>query len=228
MADIYVKWTGEWPRRCKGRWIFEVDGKDYRYLLPFVNDDGDDQPADTDGIFDRWNIDKDGESELYSENSGLDIDEWIDHNREWLEVITRDEGVWDDIFFAFQKEDWRFHDCGGCVYAREDHAVKDGVVNSVLDIDSDLEPYCKGCESNNFMGVNGAHYFFEFPNGYGASVIKSYGSYGWNMDLWEVALMVNGELEYINDFEWDVIGNLDDEGVNELLRKVMQYEEVNK
>jgi len=47
------------------------------------------------------------------------------------------------------------------------------------------------------------------------------------MDLWEVALMVDGELEYVNDFEWDVIGNLDDEGVNNLLRKVMQYEDVN-
>lgn len=226
--NVLVRWTGEWPRKCKGRWIFEVDGKDYRYLLPFVNDDGDDQPADTDGVFDRWDIDEEGNRELYSVNSGLDIDEWIEANIEWLEVITKDEEVWDDIFFAFQKEDWRFHECGGCVYAREDHAVKDGVVNSVLNIDTDLEPYCKGCESNDFMGVNGAHYFFEFPNGYGASVIKGYGSYGWNMDLWEVGLTVDGELEYVNDFEWDVIGNLDDDGVNELLRKVMQYEEVNK
>ena len=226
MANIYVKWTGEWPRKCKGRWEFEVDGEDCRYLLPFANDDGFDLPADTEGTYERWEMDSEGEKEWYHYEDGLDIDEWIDQNREWLETITLNEEAWDDIFFAFQGEDWRFQECGGCVCHKDTEDLKDPVINSVLDIDSDLEPYCKGCESNNWMGVNGAQYTFEFPNGYSASVTKSYGSYGWNMDLWEVALMVDGELKYLNDFEWDVIGNLDDEGVNAILKKVMNYEEV--
>lgn len=122
--DVRVEWTGTWPRKCKGRWIFEVDGKDYRYLLPFANDDGDDLPADTDGVYDCWDIDDNGERELYSYNSGLDIDEWIDANREWLEVITLDEEVWDDIFFAFQSEDWRFKECGGCMHSKIKEVAK--------------------------------------------------------------------------------------------------------
>ena len=136
-------------------------------------------------------MDSEGEKEWYHYEDGLDIDEWIDQNREWLEAITLNEEVWDDIFFAFQAEDWRFQECGGCVCHKDVEDVKDSVINPVLDIDADLEPYCKSCESNDWMGVNGSRYLFEFPNGYSASVIKSYGSYGWNMDLWEVALMVN-------------------------------------
>ena len=73
------------------------------------------------------------------------------------------------------------------------------------------------------MGIDGVEYYFSFPNGCDAHVIKSYGSYGWNMDLWEVDLYINGELAYIRDFEYDVIGNLDDRGVNELLMKIKDY-----
>ena len=73
------------------------------------------------------------------------------------------------------------------------------------------------------MGIDGVEYRFIFPNGYTATVLKCYGSYGWNMDLWEVDLYAKGELAYIYDFEYDVIGNLDDEGVNKLLLKIKDY-----
>lgn len=225
--DIRVKWTGEWPRRCKGRWIFTVDGKDYRYILPFANDGGFDLPADTFKEYECWDFDSEGEREWFAYEAGLDIDEWCYVNRDWLEVISPKEEDWDDIYLAFQEEDWRFKECGGCVYINPNLAsVK---INSVLDIDDDLVPYCVSCMSLHNHGVNGAQYKFIFPNGFGASVIKDYGSYGWNMDLWEVALLNEyGDLTYINDFEMDVIGNLDDEGVNDILRKIQKYEEVTK
>lgn len=226
--NVFVKWTGEWPRKCKGRWIFEVNGKDYRYLLPFANDDGNDQPAGTDGEYEQWGMDSEGEREWYRIHDGLDIDEWIDENRSWLEVITLNEEAWDDIFFAFQREDWRPKECGGCVSIRGVNIPHGKVLDTVLDIETDLEPYCKSCITDETMGVEGVRYMFEFPNGYSTSVIKVYGSYGWNMDLWEVGLIVDGELAYVNDFEWDVIGNLTDEDVNKLLRIVMKYKEVTK
>lgn len=223
--DVKVKWTGEWPRKCKGRWIFEVDGKDYRYLLPFANDDGFDLPADTFGEYECWDFDSEGEREWFHYENGLDIDVWCDINRDWLEVITPNEHEWDDIYFAFQAEDWRFNECGGCVYVNPQ--LKEVHLNTVLDLDDELAPYCVNCTSRETMGIEGVQYKFIFPNGYGASVIKQYGSYGWNMDLWEVALLNEyGDLVYVNDFEWDVVGNLDDKGVNDILHKILNYEEV--
>lgn len=225
MINVNVMWTGEWPRRCKGRWIFEVDGKDYRYLLPFANDDGVDLPADTFGTYECWDMDSEGEREWYHFENGLDIEDWIDQNREWLEVITPHENEWDDIFYAFQEHDWRFKECGGCVSRRMHDAtgLKNLYMNTVLTIDDRLVEYCIGCGSKNSMGVNGVEYRFSFPNGYDAIVMKCYGSYGWNMDLWEVDLYKDGELAYVRDFEYDVVGNLDEQGVNKLLLKVMKY-----
>lgn len=228
--DVYVKWTGSWPRRCKGRWIFEVDGKDYRYLLPFANDDGYDLPADTYNTYEHWEV-IDGEEEWCKQDIGLDIEDWEDQNREWLEIISEREEDWDDIFYAFQEADWRFKSCGGCGRMRL-NGVSEHKTGSFLDIglniDDEVRQYCTGKESRNQMGITGVQYHFRFPNGYGASVIKCYGSYGWNMNLWEVGLVIEDDLIYVNDFEWDVIGNLDDDGVNALLHKVINYEAVTK
>lgn len=222
MIDVNVTWTGEWPRKCRGRWIFEVDGKDYRYLLPFANDDGFDLPADTYGEHECWNMDDEGEREWLYLTTGLDIEDWIEQNREWLSVITPHERDWDDIFYAFQQADWRFQECGGCVSARLRKA-NSVYLDTFLPIDDILLPYCRSCESRNTMGINGVIYTFKFPNRFEALAMKSYGTYGWNMDLWEVDLYLDGELTYVNDFEYDVVGNLDNEGVNKLLAKVMNY-----
>ena len=144
MINVNVVWTGEWPRKCKGRWIFEVDGKDYRYLLPFANDDGVDLPADTFGTYECWNMDSEGERLWLHTENGLDIEDWIDQNREWLEVITPHENDWDDIFYAFQNADWRFKECGGCVSARNQRKSNNIYLDTVLPMDDILTPYCKG------------------------------------------------------------------------------------
>ena len=68
-------------------------------------------------------------------------------------------------------------------------------------------------------------WIFKFENNYGASVIKHFGSYGYEEDLFELAV-----LYWINDKEWtlsyntpltdDVIGHLTNEEVIELLQQI--------
>ena len=69
----------------------------------------------------------------------------------------------------------------------------------------------------------GVEYVFHFPNGYGASVIKFFGSYGYEDDLWELALLMEKyegkwELEYTELVGFDVLGHLTDEEVNKYLK----------
>ena len=71
----------------------------------------------------------------------------------------------------------------------------------------------------------GVQYVFRFPNGYGASVIKFFGSYGYEDDLWELALLKETpegkwELEYTELVGFDVLGHLTDEKVNEYLKRI--------
>lgn len=65
-------------------------------------------------------------------------------------------------------------------------------------------------------------------NHYGASVIKHFGSYGHEADLWELAVMKlngnNGEwyLNYDTPITDDVIGELTDEEVRKLLKQIKE------
>lgn len=81
-------------------------------------------------------------------------------------------------------------------------------------------------EVNNVF--DGVQYIFEFENHYGASVIKHFGSYGHEADLWELAVMKlndkNGEwyLNYNTPITDDVIGRLTDEEVRKLLKQIKE------
>lgn len=85
----------------------------------------------------------------------------------------------------------------------------------------------------SLLGVGGIHYIFRFPNNYGASVVKGKYTYGGDADLWETALIYYYdttnyyELVYEKDFEDDVIGYLTTCQVNELLGKIMSYDDKN-
>lgn len=78
---------------------------------------------------------------------------------------------------------------------------------------------------------NGIHYIFSFDNGYQASVVKCSvgflgGSYGCEQDLWELAVLKNGELHYDNPVaKGDVRGYLTDKDVNKLLREIEQFKD---
>lgn len=75
----------------------------------------------------------------------------------------------------------------------------------------------------------GIRYKICFPKvGYGASVIKLPGSYGYENDLWELALLSdpngvgNWNLEYTKLVNNDVLGNLTDNEVNKVLKFISE------
>ena len=75
-------------------------------------------------------------------------------------------------------------------------------------------------ETNNHNG--GIQKVYKFPNGYGASVIRHKGSYGYSKGLWELAVLEGDELCYDTEITDDVIGHLNDPEVDRLLRRIQQ------
>ena len=73
-------------------------------------------------------------------------------------------------------------------------------------------------ETNKHM--DGVQKVYQFPNGYGASVIKHKGSYGYKKGLWELAVLNEGELCYDTDISNDVIGHLNDPEVDNILGQI--------
>lgn len=121
MGRVSVKWTGCYPCLCTGEWTkFIVDGKDYTNLIPF-NEDVEDgvvyyaTDAGTFGEYQGWYFNEEYLEEFYSYEDGLEENEWIQKNDYWLKKITDDYELKAEIFEAFQKEDWRSGECGGCI-----------------------------------------------------------------------------------------------------------------
>lgn len=71
---------------------------------------------------------------------------------------------------------------------------------------------------------NGVQHVFKFGNGYGASVVRFNGSYGYEAGLWEVAVVkFNGDdwrINYETPITGDVIGHLTEPDVAQLLRDI--------
>lgn len=74
-------------------------------------------------------------------------------------------------------------------------------------------------------GLPGVQALVLFSNGYGASVIKGYGSYGVDDDLYELGVIKQEEgdiwdLCYDTEITSDVLGHLSPEEVTLLLRQI--------
>lgn len=91
----------------------------------------------------------------------------------------------------------------------------------------EFEKYQVAPESIGFEEMSGENYKFVFPNGYGASVVKSIGSYGYNQGLYELAVLIKNtdddyELCYSTEITNNVLGYLTNEEVLEILRKIKE------
>jgi hypothetical protein len=72
---------------------------------------------------------------------------------------------------------------------------------------------------------DGTQKIWRFKNGFGASVVKHFGSYGFDADLWELAVLKfeeKGEwhLTYDTPITEDVIGHLKPQEVTALLKRI--------
>ncbi len=78
-------------------------------------------------------------------------------------------------------------------------------------------------ETNQMLG--GIQKIYKFENGYGASVIRHRGSYGFEEGKWEIAPW-DSQREFIGQYmlDWsdDVKGRLNDPEVDRILRLVQQ------
>ena len=77
-------------------------------------------------------------------------------------------------------------------------------------------------ETKKYMG--GVQKVYKSPNGYGASVIKHEGSYGFDKDQWELAVLKDDELCYSTGITSDVMGYLNDPQVDNILRQIANLE----
>lgn len=91
---------------------------------------------------------------------------------------------------------------------------------------------CKGYEDDLLFSEkknDGVHYVFKFDNNYGASVVKFSGTYGFGMDLWELAVIEFStcgqdyyDLVYTTPITDDVIGCNTDSEIRNLLQQIKE------
>ena len=62
----------------------------------------------------------------------------------------------------------------------------------------------------------------HFPNGYGVSVIRGSGTYGYREGLYELAILYGGDITYNTGIAEDVIGHLDEDGVSDIMAQVQE------
>ena len=72
---------------------------------------------------------------------------------------------------------------------------------------------------------DGYAYKVLFPNGYAASIVKFTGSYGNRDNLWEVAVMKDGEIRYDTEITDDVLGYLTEADVMDTCREIAAFDE---
>lgn len=89
-----------------------------------------------------------------------------------------------------------------------------------------LKENCIEYKQSTEMG--GYQYFATYPNGFGVSIIKHFGSYGANYDLWEAAVMKGGSICYDTDITYDVVGFLSDEDAVKLIQAVQRLDDNGK
>ena len=84
------------------------------------------------------------------------------------------------------------------------------------------------CQKSDHLG--GVRYEFKFANGYGASVIKNFGSYGAKSDRWELAILKGNDFASVPQiFGGDLVrGWLSDDEIEQYLEQIENLEPVKR
>lgn len=105
---VIANWSGSYPTKCVGEWTLSVGGIDYSYLIP---EDKKRTPMNTAGVYSKWYFNENWTEVFEDYEDGLEFDEWLAENP-WVQEVP---ALALDIFLAFQDEDWRYGQCGGCI-----------------------------------------------------------------------------------------------------------------
>ena len=109
---VEATWSGRYPNLCRGEWTLLIDGKNVSDKIP---KDLRNEPMNTKDIYSSWRFGIDWEVKCDNYQDGLKCEDWIKENKEWLDRITTDKCEQEDIYYAFQLNDWRYGSCGGCI-----------------------------------------------------------------------------------------------------------------
>lgn len=109
---VEATWTGAAPNLCSGRWVLKIDGKDVSRKIPLVKRH---KPMGTRGYYNSYGLDENWQTTLDNYMDGLERDEWIEENAGWLSSISEGLEVQQEIYNAFNLNDWRYGECGGCI-----------------------------------------------------------------------------------------------------------------
>lgn len=116
MKKLKVEWTGKYPCLCSGKWIIkygdlELDiPKEYKH-----------SHMNTYGEYSSWYFDENMFEQFESHIEGLNVDEWINENRNWITDMFKNKDIevtnelLSDLFYKIQECDWRYGSCGGCI-----------------------------------------------------------------------------------------------------------------
>lgn len=107
-----TRWSGSQWALCCGEWTLYHNGEEVSVEIPFGT-----SPANTYGQYWRWWFGGESgwEEQWEAYEDGLDLPDWIYENIEYLKQVTDDEDEYEYIYRAFQKNDWRYSSCGGCI-----------------------------------------------------------------------------------------------------------------
>ena len=110
MTNKYrANWSGSYPCLCSGEWTLFKNEIEIKEPIPFQNN-----PANTYGVYSEWHFDENWIEQFEDYEDGLLCTEWCKEYKDYLSKIApMDE--WDKIYYAFQENDWRHCECGGCI-----------------------------------------------------------------------------------------------------------------
>ena len=109
---VEAKWSGRGFALCIGKWTLKVNGEDVTNKIP---EDLRKSDMNTFGTYKRWFFNENWIEEWEDYEDGLDCEEWIAANKEWIDTITTDHKTKQEIYYAINAEDFRRGSCGGCI-----------------------------------------------------------------------------------------------------------------
>ena len=71
-------------------------------------------------------------------------------------------------------------------------------------------------------GLGGVQARMDFSNGYGVSVVRAFGTYGYEQGLYELAVFAGDDICYDTPVTNDVEGHLTPDAVTDLMQKVQE------